>query len=71
MSLKITARSICATALLISFSPTAVSHAQTLTLGGALQRALAANPRWITATSIPACPAATRASRFPNNSNNC
>src|SRR5690349_14980664 len=45
MFLKIAARLACATALLVSPWLTAVSHSQTLTLRGALQRALAASPR--------------------------
>jgi cobalt-zinc-cadmium efflux system outer membrane protein len=42
---KTAARLACATALLVSPWLTAVSHAQTLTMGSALQRALAASPR--------------------------
>ena len=45
MLLETAARVACATALLVSPWLTAVSHSQTLTLRGALQRALAASPR--------------------------
>ena len=45
MLLKCAARFACAMSLLFSPGLIAVSHSQTLTLGGALQRALAASPR--------------------------
>lgn len=45
MLFKGAARFACAMALLVSPGLMAVSHSQTLTLGGALQRALAASPR--------------------------
>jgi cobalt-zinc-cadmium efflux system outer membrane protein len=45
MLFKCAARFACATALLFSPWLTAVSHSQTITLGAALQRALAASPR--------------------------
>lgn len=45
MLFKSAARFACATALLISPWLTAVSHSQTITLGAALQRALATSPR--------------------------
>lgn len=45
MLLKSIARLACATALLVSPGLMAVSHSQTLTLAGALQRSLAASPR--------------------------
>lgn len=45
MLLKCAARFACAMALLFSPWLTAVSHSQTITLGAALQRALAASPR--------------------------
>jgi cobalt-zinc-cadmium efflux system outer membrane protein len=45
MLLKSVTRFACATALLVSPWLTAVSHSQTITLGAALHRALAASPR--------------------------
>src|SRR3954451_5013239 len=42
---KSASRLVCATTLLVSPLPTGASHSQTLTLGTALQRALAASPR--------------------------
>ncbi len=49
MLFKAATRLACATALLLSPWLTAVSHSQTLTLGAALQRALAISPRFTAA----------------------
>src|SRR4051812_46748957 len=49
MLFKSATRLLCATTLLVSPLVTGASHSQTLTLGGALQRALAASPRLTTA----------------------